>query len=513
MMLDLIARRSEESLDDSRTLARQARHRIADDNPSLQVASEELRMILIADVVRMSCDALEDAEAVAAEALQHVDPSEDVLERVRSLFKERILTGLLGEAIREIGGTFDGNEDETHAAVFRKTVRSMARRMENEPEDDPVQPSEPEDQPEYQLEDEQEVLPEIILEAEPAAPAKESTSEWVRLSDIEASLPSGEDTDAEPFAFGWSSEDSDSTAHGDGRLENESDVEVRMPGRAAWDNGPGTTYVYGIMPADGPWEKDLSSVPSIAEGEAVRLVTFGAYHAIVSTVDRMEFEPARLADSSTDTGWLKERIRLHARALDSMKDMNTIVPFRFGTVLNSDDDVRSMLQARSAEFAKTITRLRDRSEWSVRCVLNRDQLLSRVQVSGKDVDESIGLLSEGVAEVIRKELSRSGELDDASLTTTLITHCVERMKLTLSGIADEARSRQLASDGQNEVVMAQAYLVARQAEFEFKSEFQALKTEFEAIGLAFEMTGPWPPFHFVEVDKQEDTAGHEPAIK
>ena len=39
----------------------------------------------------------------------------------------------------------------------------------------------------------------------------------------------------------------------------------------------------------------------------------------------------------------------------------------------------------------------------------------------------------------------------------------------------------------------------------FRAEVKRLGGEFEALGISFEITGPWPPFHFADMDDNDST--------
>ena len=53
--------------------------------------------------------------------------------------------------------------------------------------------------------------------------------------------------------------------------------------------------------------------------------------------------------------------------------------------------------------------------------------------------------------------------------------------------------------------MNAAYLVAEESVPEFRLTHAALRKQYAAHGIDFELTGPWPPYHFVSI-RQEGIA-------
>ena len=125
-LISEIARRGTEQLGDTRSVARQSRGRIEPDNEAISKASEALRELLINDMVDMTRTALEDVEQAAQEAMEHLNPSDEVFDRVRAVFKERVLINVLGEAMREIGQSVGGPNQE--AAMFQQALHAMTSR-------------------------------------------------------------------------------------------------------------------------------------------------------------------------------------------------------------------------------------------------------------------------------------------------------------------------------------------------------------------------------------------------
>jgi gas vesicle structural protein len=91
----------------------------------------------------------------------------------------------------------------------------------------------------------------------------------------------------------------------------------------------------------------------------------------------------------------------------------------------------------------------------------------------------------------------------------MIASAVERIRRSLDTCAGESTEIEVqpaAVHGRpTEMVMNAAYLVAEGTLAKFRQTIAALQEEFAAHGFNHELTGPWPPYHFVSV-RQEGIA-------
>ena len=327
-----------------------------------------------------------------------------------------------------------------------------------------------------------------------------------------------------PFVFAWAADDvhsGDSMSPIHGVEEPVASVRIESSGDGAsnpgssvqlpWDESAGhLAYVYGFVPTDDASLPLGSSLIGMDPANPVRFVTVRGVRAITSMVSADEFSPDAMSNRSQDTSWLREHIRIHARVLDAFKSTTTVVPLRFGSIFENEADVAAMIDARYSRLTETLDRLAGRLEWGVRAVRNLDRMRNRVLQTERTIDESLASLSTGVAQFVRDEMTKSTDLEEASLIETVTRHCLTRVDEALSRWADDGAEKSLVPSHAGDVVMNRAYLVAQTAVEDFRAELTRLGAEFGSIGLSFEMTGPWPAFHFSSLD-DDHLAGTVPA--
>ncbi len=96
-----------------------------------------------------------------------------------------------------------------------------------------------------------------------------------------------------------------------------------------------------------------------------------------------------------------------------------------------------------------------------------------------------------------------------------IARGIERSHQRLAGCVAESVQVELQSAAIHgrpaEMVMNAAVLVADESRTRFRQIVAALQEEFAACGFSYELTGPWPPYHFASVGQQgiADGAGSD----
>ncbi len=125
----------------------------------------------------------------------------------------------------------------------------------------------------------------------------------------------------------------------------------------------GLRYVYAVCrPFEAPLQAQLTGVA----GDPPRLLTHHGLVAVVSHVPEGDFAEEPLRARLADLDWLTATTRAHQGVLDALTVVTTPLPLRPATVFRDDSGVRTMLEARDADFRRTLDRLEGRVEWRVK---------------------------------------------------------------------------------------------------------------------------------------------------
>lgn len=256
-------------------------------------------------------------------------------------------------------------------------------------------------------------------------------------------------------------------------------------GRAATGTG---WYVYGVVLLGEAREAVFDGLEGVGGG-SVTLVDAGRLAAIVSEVPLSEFGEEPIVDNLRDPAWLEQRVRAHEAVLDTALGASPVVPFRFGTIYRGEEHVREMLSAHE-RLTEALDRVRDRVELGIKGFLAK----TPADTANAAEDES----SAGRRYLEEKQRARRLAEERDAMKARLADESHKR----LAAVADGARANPLqpreVSGSDDEMFLNGAYLVAANREGEFRSALEAMETELGPRGAVYELTGPWPPYNFVE---------------
>jgi tellurite resistance protein len=175
----------------------------------------------------------------------------------------------------------------------------------------------------------------------------------------------------------------------------------------------------------------------------------------------------------------------------------TVLPFRFGAIYRSDDQIHALLRERN-DFASTLTRLEGMVEFGLKTFVNVSGLRSRL-AADRDVSEDVPA---GRAYMERKKSAR--ELEEA--VDQFASECARATHERLAAVARDARLNALREQEDDQtsrrLVLNAAYLVARADGPTLEREIRILARRYSFDAVEYELTGPWPPYNFTdEVDR------------
>jgi hypothetical protein len=240
---------------------------------------------------------------------------------------------------------------------------------------------------------------------------------------------------------------------------------------------PTTVYVYGVIAAA---DAGLAA-PAGVEGSAVRYVVCDELAALVS-------------DLEGDTLAAAREVRAHWRVLEDVCHGTTVLPVRFGTVMENDRAVRQqLLEPNAARLETLLAELAGRVQLGLKGTYDEEALLREVVSSSpaiaglrervRTVPDAAGYYQRiQLGEMVAAEIARRREHDAHTALTRL------------APLAAQARSQ--APSATNEAFDL-AFLVERDAVDAFGSGVADLG---EALSdrVSIRFVGPLPPYSFIE---------------
>ena len=232
--------------------------------------------------------------------------------------------------------------------------------------------------------------------------------------------------------------------------------------------------------------------------------------AVVSDVDLAEFGPAALERNLEDLAWLERVARAHHGVIDAAARLFPLLPMRLATVYTSEATMAASLREHAAAFEAALRRLRGRTEWGVKAYAVQPPRAPD-RAAGPSRDSSApapdGGAGSGVAYLRRRRDALSARRDSwrGAAESARVAHA-ELGRHAADSRLHAPQSPQLS--GRTEpMVLNAAYLLDDDRAGQFAEAVDALNAQHPQLRL--ELTGPWPPYSFAELDTGDagDEAG------
>lgn len=247
-------------------------------------------------------------------------------------------------------------------------------------------------------------------------------------------------------------------------------------------------YVYAVGETALADVEELATLAGV-DGAAVRVVGSGQLAAAVSSADATRFSEESLRKSLEDLDWLERVARAHHRVVDELRRRQPVVPVRLATIYVDDDNLRVMLDANADRFAAALDLTRGRTEWGVKAFA--------IAGASEETDPDVDAGGPGTAYLMRKRAAR----DRAARARQRLLDAAEEVHARVGEIAVASRRYRpqdpRLSGRDEEMVLNAAYLVddARSA------ELRQLVESWDAPELRLELTGPWAPYSFADLEQ------------
>lgn len=259
-------------------------------------------------------------------------------------------------------------------------------------------------------------------------------------------------------------------------------------------------YAYGLV-REG---FDASRAPAGLDDSVVSLQKSGRVAALVSRVPERVYDAEAVEQNSGDVAWLSPRAMAHDRVLTWAHDHGGVIPLPMFSLWGSEEALSRSLAERASDLARVFDQVGGADEFGLRIHRRDAEMLDAID----DLDENIAELRKGAKAaspgqryLLERKLAEEGK----SAVKVASHRMAKEIFETLRGIARDTVARPLVPEAGRvpdaTLVLNGAFLVERTRNDEFRAAVGALVREYQPRGLAFDFTGPWPPYNFVGADR------------
>lgn len=204
-------------------------------------------------------------------------------------------------------------------------------------------------------------------------------------------------------------------------------------------------------------------------GAAVLSYPSGDFAVIVSEYDRSE---AKLEE---------KHVLEHARVVSVCFRTGTVLPFRFGTVFDSDDALRQAVRTNRRTFGQSVAKLRGKAEMHLKVLVKGDSL--RRVLAEVQLPDTVG------GDYLMKLREKASQDRERQTKARALSVQVHKM---FNPLEEEISCKRVSSDG---MLIDIAHLIDSKSIEKYQNRYSTAARQLKNCELV--LSGPWPPYHFL----------------
>jgi len=187
-----------------------------------------------------------------------------------------------------------------------------------------------------------------------------------------------------------------------------------------------------------------------------------------------------VAEYARDSVLDQRAILEHARVVSECFHSTTVLPFRFGTVFESDEALRRAVRSNRRAFMDSVANLRGKSEMHVKLTVRDDSLLQEIVAPPSPLATGREYLSN-----LRQHAVRDREAQTKARALSVQVHRL------FNPLQEEICCRKVDSGG---LLIDIAHLIDSKAVPKYQNRSSAVARQLKDCQVV--ISGPWPPYHF-----------------
>jgi hypothetical protein len=215
-------------------------------------------------------------------------------------------------------------------------------------------------------------------------------------------------------------------------------------------------------------------------------------YAIVADAPRRQYDEATVNRRLSDLDWVSRIAVAHEAVIEYFVDQPAVLPSKLLTLFEGDARAREHLHSERRRLAATANRVARHVEWGVRILLDPSRA-DRVTAEphskrGRPVSGAAYLALKRARLNAREELASRAKATASNVFETLGRHARAARK----------RSGHEPPAAQGTLLLDAAFLVPKSRAASFRSLAGKQARALFPDGYVVTLTGPWPPYSFVQ---------------
>jgi len=213
---------------------------------------------------------------------------------------------------------------------------------------------------------------------------------------------------------------------------------------------------------------------------------------VTATVPLDQYGSGPLETSLRDIDWVAAVALAHEAVVEHFvrSPAAPVIPMKLFTMFSSPDRAIAEMSGRIDDLERVFSRIQGCEEWGVRVTRGE------VRLTGRKTPKP----QTGAAFLAARKQAR-----DAARNAALATsEAADAAFTSLSEIARDRRRRSEEAPGMIAPLLDAAFLVPARRRARFHAAARRLARDVARSGGRMTLTGPWPPYNFVDTDRAEE---------
>ncbi|WP_349407380.1 GvpL/GvpF family gas vesicle protein [Pseudalkalibacillus sp. SCS-8] len=263
-------------------------------------------------------------------------------------------------------------------------------------------------------------------------------------------------------------------------------------------------YLYGFIRSSELTHSSLPSLEGFDRKSELYPIQGNTITAIVCGLDSNVYTEETLQQKvDQDVEWLKRKALHHHETLLSINEFfNPVIPLSFCTVYKSENSLINKMIENEQMISETLNTLDGTEEWNLKIYCDQDKVRDVLKQSSKELEakrKEIQALPPGRQYFEKKKLDKWVESQLESKNNQICERIHEKLKAF--SIQQEVKSTwsKEVTGSKDKMAWNSVFLLPEHRIKDYLKEIEREERAHGNNGWRFEVSGPWPAYHFSSI--------------
>jgi hypothetical protein len=241
------------------------------------------------------------------------------------------------------------------------------------------------------------------------------------------------------------------------------------------------------------------------ERPGLKLLNSDGFYVILKYVSDSVFSEENFKKNLSDVDWLEANAREHVDVISKIMDNNSVIPFKFGTIFQSETNLRKFLSDYAVSLKENFLVVGGMEEWSVKMYCDRKALIEQIDELSEEaaaLERQIMASSPGKAFLLKRKKT---DLIENEMDRLCKIYGQENFN-EFKSLSESTRLNNLLpkefTGREDSMILNAIFLVSKNKVKELQNKVETLRKQQINSGFFIEATGPWPPFSFISIKEK-----------